>query len=179
MCSSRFRITVITGFALLLAILAQSVSAQDQLERITAFADGRLFALTQLLGRMAVDRTQLGEDTLTDEQIVGLVEAFEVNSERTTSGRYIGNLTFAFDPAAVRNLLQARLIDFTEVVSRPVLVVPVFRSARGARLWDSPNPWQLTSTTLALRSGALPCLTMSHARLFRTRLFRTRLLRAR
>ncbi|NNG03681.1 MAG: DUF2066 domain-containing protein [Inquilinus sp.] len=109
--------------------------------RETAFADGRLFALTQLLGRMAVDRTQLGEDTLTDEQITGLVEAFEVNSERTTSGRYIGNLTFAFDPAAVRNLLQARLVDFTEVVSKPVLVVPVFRSLQGERLWDSPNPW--------------------------------------
>ena len=109
--------------------------------REQAFADGRTVAFSQLISRMAVDSTQLDEDSLTDEDITSLLQAFEVNDERTTSGRYIANLTFAFDPAAVRRLLQSRLVDFTETVSKPVLVIPVFRSAQGTRLWDSPNPW--------------------------------------
>jgi hypothetical protein len=109
--------------------------------REQAFADGRTVAFSQLISRMAVDRSQLDEDSLTDEDITSLLQAFEVNDERTTTGRYIANLTFAFDPAAVRRLLQSRLVDFTETVSKPVLVIPVFRSAQGARLWDSPNPW--------------------------------------
>lgn len=109
--------------------------------REQAFADGRLMAFSQLIGRLAVDRSQFPEDSLSDEEITGLLRAFEVNDERTTTGRYIANLTFAFEPAAVRALLQSRLVDFTETVSKPVLVVPVYRSAQGTRLWDSPNPW--------------------------------------
>lgn len=109
--------------------------------REQAFADGRSVAFSQLISRMAVDRSQLDEESLTDEDLTSLLQAFEVNDERTTTGRYIANLTFAFDPAAVRRLLQSRLVDFTETVSKPVLVIPVFRSVQGARLWDSPNPW--------------------------------------
>ena len=111
------------------------------LAREQAFADGRAVAFSQLVSRLAVDSSQLDEDTLSDEDITSLLQAFEVNDERTTTGRYIANLTFAFDPAAVRSLLQGRLVDFTETVSKPVLVIPVFRSAQGTRLWDSPNPW--------------------------------------
>ena len=111
------------------------------LARGQAFADGRAVAFSQLVSRLAVDSSQLDEDTLSDEDITSLLQAFEVNDERTTTGRYIANLTFAFDPAAVRSLLQGRLVDFTETVSKPVLVIPVFRSAQGTRLWDSPNPW--------------------------------------
>ena len=111
------------------------------LAREQAFADGRAVAFSQLVSRLAVDSSQLDEDTLTDEDITSLLQAFEVNDERTTTGRYIANLTFAFEPAAVRSLLQSRLVDFTETVSKPVLVIPVFRSAQGTRLWDSPNPW--------------------------------------
>ena len=111
------------------------------LAREQAFADGRAVAFSQLVSRLAVDSSQLDEDTLSDEDITSLLQAFEVNDERTTTGRYIANLTFAFDPAAVRTLLQGRLVDFTETVSKPVLVIPVFRSAQGTRLWDSPNPW--------------------------------------
>ena len=109
--------------------------------REQAFADGRMSAFLQLISRLAVDSSQLGEETLSDEEITSLLQAFEVNDERTTTGRYIANLTFAFDPASVRTLLQSRLVDFTETVSKPVLVIPVFRSAQGTRLWDSPNPW--------------------------------------
>ena len=113
-----------------------SAAAREQ-----AFADGRTVAFSQLISRMAVDQGQLDEDTLTDEDITSLLQSFEVNDERTSSGRYFANLTFVFDPAAVRNLLQSRLVDFTETVSKPVLVIPVYRSAQGTRLWDSPNPW--------------------------------------
>ncbi len=122
-------------------IFVDATGETTALAREQAFADGRAVAFSQLVSRLAVDSSQLDEDTLTDEDITSLLQAFEVNDERTTSGRYIATLTFAFDPAAVRSLLQSRLVDFTETVSKPVLVIPVFRSAQGTRLWDSPNPW--------------------------------------
>ncbi len=122
-------------------IFVDATEETTALAREKAFADGRAVAFSQLVSRLAVDSSQLDEDTLTDEDITSLLQAFEVNDERTTTGRYIATLTFAFDPAAVRSLLQSRLVDFTETVSKPVLVIPVFRSAQGTRLWDSPNPW--------------------------------------
>ena len=122
-------------------IYVDATADTTALAREQAFADGRAVAFSQLVSRLAVDSGQLDEDTLTDEDITSLLQAFEVNDERTTTGRYIANLTFAFDPAAVRSLLQSRLVDFTETVSKPVLVIPIFRSAQGTRLWDSPNPW--------------------------------------
>ncbi len=109
--------------------------------RETAFADGQRTALLRLVARLAVERGQLDVEDMTDEEITGLIRSFQVNSERTTPGRYVANLTFSFEPAAVRGLLRTRLVDFTETVSKPVLVVPVYRSAEGTRLWDAPNPW--------------------------------------
>ncbi len=122
-------------------IYVDATADTTALAREQAFADGRAVAFSQLVSRLAVDSSQLDEDTLTDEDITSLLQAFEVNDERTTTGRYIASLTFAFDPGAVRRLLQSRLVDFTETVSKPVLVIPIFRSAQGTRLWDSPNPW--------------------------------------
>ncbi|HKY95708.1 MAG TPA: DUF2066 domain-containing protein, partial [Kiloniellales bacterium] len=50
---------------------------------------------------------------------------------------------FRFAPDAVRSLLAQKGLRFTEAVSQPLVVLPVFGQGEAATLWEDPNPWRL------------------------------------
>lgn len=118
-------------------VTAQSVAvARDQ-----AFDRARRIGLVRLIGHLAgrdvfVDVTQVSPDQM-ESMVVGL----RVDQEQTGPGRYIAVLDVVFDPSAVHGFLTERGVAFGEVVKRPVVVLPVWQSEFGPRLWDSPNPW--------------------------------------
>ena len=125
----------VTGIAV--DVTADSAAAA----REQAFARGERQALARLVERLTGNANALDVSTLSEFDINRLVRSFEVDDERTPPNRYIASLTVSFNSQAVTDLLRQRGVSFTEVVSRPVLVVPVLRTAGGIRLWDSPNPW--------------------------------------
>ena len=69
------------------------------------------------------------------------VRNFEVNDERLSTTRYIARLTVTYDAAAVRDLLRRQGVPFAETVSEPLLVLPLFETPSGLRLWQEDNPW--------------------------------------
>ena len=118
-------------------VTAQSVAvARDR-----AFDQARRIGLVRLIGHVA------GRDAFVDvtevpaERMEAMVVGLRVDQEQTGPGRYIAVLDVVFDPAAVRSFLTERGVAFGEVVKRPVVVVPIWQSEFGPRLWDSPNPW--------------------------------------
>lgn len=78
-----------------------------------------------------------------------LIASFEVANEKTSPVRYLAELTFHFDRQAVRDLLRRAGIPFAETRSRPSLVLPIYRLAGAASLWDEPNPWRQAWAGLA------------------------------
>ncbi len=74
-------------------------------------------------------------------EIAALVLSFGIDDEKTSSVRYIGRLSFQFDRAGMRRFLQSVNTGFAETRSKPVLLLPVFRTQDRRRLWDPPNPW--------------------------------------
>jgi len=87
-----------------------------------------------------------------------LVRNYSVDDEKFGGGRYLARLTVRFKPGGIRALLGAAEIPFAVTVSRPVLVLPVFRSAGATSLWDEPNPWFAAWSELALQDDLLPLI---------------------
>jgi hypothetical protein len=95
-----------------------AAKARDQ-----AIMQGQRSAFSQLLGRLGVSPSIAAK--LSDEDIATLVQNFEVQSEHSSSVRYIGTFTIQFHPNAVRRLLEGRNVTYTETQSKRVAILPV------------------------------------------------------
>jgi hypothetical protein len=114
-----------------------AVDAREQ-----AILQGQRKGLHQALLMLApagdVDRLP----ALSDSQITDLLADYEVESEQTSTVRYIGKLAFRYRLDALGSLLQQNGIAAATTQSPPVLVVPVFVSAGKNLLWEDGNAWR-------------------------------------
>lgn len=110
--------------------------------RPLALAEGQRRAFTVLLRRLTLPedagRLPRPSEALLNEVVAG----FGIDEERTSATRYIGKITVTFRADAVRRLLQDNKLPYSETASRPVLLVPVWQAAEGAKLWEADNPWR-------------------------------------
>jgi hypothetical protein len=110
--------------------------------RPVALAEGQRRAFTTLLRRLTLPddagRLPRPSEALLNEVVAG----FGIDEERASPTRYIGKITVQFRADAVRRLLQDSKLPYSETASRPVLLVPVWQSAEGAKIWEADNPWR-------------------------------------
>lgn len=110
--------------------------------RPIAVADGQRRAFTTLLRRLTLpdDHARLPRpsEALLNEVVAG----FGIDEERTSATRYIGKISVQFRADAIRRLLQDRRLPYSETTSRPVLLIPVWQSNDGTRIWENDNPWR-------------------------------------
>jgi hypothetical protein len=138
------------------AVDATAATAAAARER--AIQDGQRRAFDRLLQRLtpAAERPRLPR--LSDIAVADLVRDFEISGEKTSSVRYIADLTVRFKPAETRNFLRQRGLAFAETPSKPVLVLPVYYAdASGAVLFED-NPWRAAWAGLAPGDGLVPFL---------------------
>src|SRR5690606_14008300 len=107
--------------------------------REKALAEAEVKAFDQLLDLIVVDQDRSLMPRLDRQEISRYVRDFSVTEERTSSVRYLATLTYRFRPELVRGLLRERQVAYTETPSKPVLVLPVYRSANALYLWDEPK----------------------------------------
>jgi len=117
---------------------AESASAA----RDIALAEGQRRAVKRLFRRLVVRADANLLPNLDAGTIASLVQNLEVSDEKTSSTRYLAELTVRFKPESVRGILQAAGLRFSETISRPRLVLPAFESAGTINLWDPPNAWR-------------------------------------
>ncbi|MCH8182872.1 MAG: DUF2066 domain-containing protein [Proteobacteria bacterium] len=110
--------------------------------RDLARADGQRRALDRVLRRMVLQSDFDRIPRLEDNEISALVQAISVTDEKTSSTRYLANLTVRLKKDAVRNFLRDLSLSYAETVSKPRLVLPVYEAAGATLLWDDPNPWR-------------------------------------
>lgn len=126
--------------------------------RELAIAAGQRAAYRTLLRRLTLSADYQRHPTVSAAEIPALIQSFEVANERTSSKRYLAELTFQFKKTAIRNLLRSAAIPFTETVSRPILVVPVLESGGGDLLWEEENPWLVAWTEQEDKDRLMPLL---------------------
>ncbi|MBO6781978.1 MAG: DUF2066 domain-containing protein [Alphaproteobacteria bacterium] len=127
--------------------------------RAAAHANGKTEAARRLFERLTrgIYRGQLGQIDAGTADF--LVDSLEVANERRSDVRYLADLTVTFRPAAVRQFLQSAGIPFTEVRSRPVLIVPILDTGDRYVLWEDPNPWREAWRNHPSETGLVPVVT--------------------
>jgi hypothetical protein len=128
---------------------ATATEARDQ-----ALADGERQAFQRLMERLTQRSDAARLPHPNDAEMAKLVRSLEIGEERTSTVRYLANLTVHFNREEVRRLLGQSGIGVVTARSRPALVLPVYRLAGSTVLWEEPNPW-LASWTARKNAGGL------------------------
>ena len=124
--------------------------------REKALANGHRAAFERLMTRLVPRTLRQDEPEATADRITQLVRSFGVDQEKTSAVRYLATLRFAFDRDGVRRYLREAGLAFAETRSKPVLVLPVLRSAGVYLLWDAQNTWRKAWSALPPPDGLVP-----------------------
>lgn len=109
--------------------------------RTKAHQDGQRDGLNRLLKRLVPTSEHR---LLPDASVLPVdryVQNFELQGEQLSNTRYLARMTIAFDPNRIKELLEQERLPFSEQVSEPILVLPLFKDANGTKLWPENNPW--------------------------------------
>lgn len=118
------------------------VTAESALAaREQAFDKAQTDAFTELADRMLPDSQAESFTPPDPATISGMVRDFEITDEHLSNVRYVGTYTFRFRGDAVRHFLGAQGVSYTDVRSKPVLILPYFQKGAQTVLWGGDNPW--------------------------------------
>jgi hypothetical protein len=122
--------------------------------RDLAMAQGRPQAWTKVYRRLTATSVWPKQPQLMDAEVQRLVRSFEVVGERRSTTRYLAEVTYHFNPVAVRQLLRQSGLAFTETRSRPALVIPIVADGR----FDAMSPWAKVWSEPSYRQGLVPMI---------------------
>lgn len=132
---------------------ASALEARDQ-----GMREGQRKAFEALFDRLTPDGARSRLPSLDSTSIDNMVQSFQVQEERTSSVRYLGKLAVTFNANAVRRFMRDYSIPYTEVRSRPVLVLPVDQSQGTPVLWQAETAWRQAWADLPIQAGLVPVL---------------------
>ncbi|HEX3486223.1 MAG TPA: DUF2066 domain-containing protein [Micropepsaceae bacterium] len=121
--------------------------------RDLAMTQGRPLAWTKLYRRLTASANWSKQPQPDANALLRMVRSFEVANERRSSTRYLAEVTYHFNPAAVRALLRQSGIAYTETRSRRALVIPVVTGSAG---FDPASPWAIAWKDPVLQQGLVP-----------------------
>ncbi len=114
--------------------------ADNALEAQTlAIAQGQHAAANVLVERMSLasERAAKGFAGVSETDAPKMIRALEIANEKRSANRYLGDITVAFNRAAVEQYMRAMGLRLISTQSRKRLVIPALQ---GNGLW-TPNSW--------------------------------------
>jgi len=168
-----FRAALIFG-----AVLALSPAAADEIfavkgikvdataasateARDAAVAQGRPKAWTTLFRRLARERDWPSQPQLDDLTLMRMIRGIEIANERRSSTRYLADITYEFNPADVKRVLQQAGVAYTETAGKRVLVIPVVSGT--AKPYELSSAWTKAWASADLGGGVVPMVLPSGA----------------
>jgi len=121
-----------------------------------AFAKAQSDAFAVLAERMMSEGGAQNFTMPDTSTISSLIQDFEVTEEKLSSVRYIGTYIFRFKDKDVRRYFSAQGLRFTDVSSRPVLILPFYQRANQMILWSPYNDWMLAWNRAENLQGLVP-----------------------
>jgi hypothetical protein len=110
--------------------------------RTEALAAGEREAFHRLVRRLTLQKYHDRLPNPDQATISTYVRDFSVSDEKTSSVRYLAKMHVRFRSTDIRQLLAEFGIPFTETISKPVLVIPVFERNGSYSLWEETNDWR-------------------------------------
>jgi hypothetical protein len=99
-----------------IGIKVDATAPSPRAARELAMTQGRPLAWRKLFRRFTGEPAWGTEPKLAERELLGLILRSDAGNERRNTTRYVADITFHFNPAAVRRLLHRSNIVFTEAV---------------------------------------------------------------
>jgi hypothetical protein len=132
---------------------ANAIAAREK-----AFTEAQTEAFKTLTERMLSE----GElrDFIMPEGLAlsSLIQDFEVSGEKLSSTRYSAVYKFRFKDDKVRDFLSRRGASYTDVASKPILVLPFLETNDGTILWSPANGWMKAWNFAPEPGGLVPLI---------------------
>lgn len=110
--------------------------------RTQAVASGQKKALKVLLKRLTIQSDWARLPQVDETTAQGYVSSFQLVGEKSSSTRYLANLTVSFNGAAVGSLLRQSGLHYADTQARPTVLLTAQEGATGIVLWDETSPWR-------------------------------------
>ena len=133
-------------------VRVDATAESAQTARDAAMTQGRPLAWTRIYRRLTPQAQWGRQPRLNDAQLLRLIRSFEVSGERRSTTRYLADVTFHFNPVAVRAFLRQSGVAFTEARSRPAVVIPVLADEP----FDPMSMWATAWSDEVYRQGLVP-----------------------
>ena len=130
---------------------ADAVQARQQ-----GLAEARRKAARVLIDRLVAPEDRAKVSVPSDPALEGMVHGIEFMRERSAAGRYVATLNVVFQPDAVKSWLGGAGVKIAETVTRPALVVPLWKGPSGVDPLDERNPWRDAWRALDTSGSAVP-----------------------
>ncbi len=134
----------------------QAPSATEARE--IAVRDGQREALTIVLQRLTPEINWPQLPVASTLAVENLVEGFQVSKEKTTTNRYLAELSVQFKADDVLALLRGQNIAVTTSQNRPALLLAVLEDAQGLQLWGE-HWWESAWKQEDLANNPAPLVT--------------------
>jgi len=126
-------------------------TAQSAIEAQTkAINSGRAKAWQTLYRRLTKQQDWGRQPQLDDVTLQRLVRSYQARDQRSSTTRFVANMTYVFNANAVRHILQQANLAYSDVSARPVLVIPL------APGWSAQTPWTKAWRDPRFAHGAVP-----------------------
>lgn len=98
-----------------------------------------LVLVRRLVPRAWWNEVQMEESLENPAVAQSLIHAVSTSDERIGGGAYRANLTIQFSPPKMRSWLQALKAPYADVLSPPLLVIPILQDGGDVYLWETGN----------------------------------------
>ena len=133
------------------------VNAADAVQaRQQGIAEARRKAAKMLVERVVAPEERARVTMPNDAALEGMVRGIEFVRERSAPGRYIATLNVVFSPEPVKAWLGGAGVKVAETVSRPALVIPLWKGKAGVEPLDDRNAWREGWRTLDTSASSVP-----------------------
>lgn len=133
------------------------VTAADAVQaRQQGLVEARRKAAKMLVERLVPPEERGRVPALDDARLEAMVRGIEFVRERSAANHYAATLNVVFSPEAVKSWLGEGGVKVAETVSRPALVIPLWKDKSGVEPLDDRNPWRDAWQSLDTAGSAVP-----------------------
>ncbi|HET7086415.1 MAG TPA: hypothetical protein VFI23_16700 [Rhizomicrobium sp.] len=115
----------------------------------TAIAQGRAKAFQIVYRRLTRQSDWAKQPALDMPGLLRLSRGYNIANERRSTTRYVGDVTYMFNPEAVARLLRSSQIAFSQTQARRILVIPMSPGV-------SHGPWSQALMAPGFRDSQVP-----------------------
>lgn len=121
--------------------LADTANQAQQMALAAAHEDALAIVLDRLLLKEGADGATQNMPEGFEIVPQSVVQLVHIRSETSLPGRYIAEIDICFSADQLRALFAEANLEWAEVRSPLVLVLPVFADGAGTRAWQASHPW--------------------------------------